>query len=107
VLAFSRFKRISLAQFAEDCAPPTVSGIDGSFKLSNIAVRNAFRNCSLTVIVASAEGPELAVRRSRLAFDSWAKQLAQRIMAMTMLMDRDWIFMIYSCRADSSLKGDE
>jgi hypothetical protein len=71
VLAFSRFRRISLAQLGEDCAPPAVRGIVGSFRLSNMAVRNAFRNCSLIVTVASAAGP-VAARRSRLALDSCA-----------------------------------
>src|SRR6266704_3130738 len=56
-----------------------VSGIDGSFRLSNIAVRNEFRNCSLTVIVASAAGA-LAARRSRVVV-SWAltKESSRRI----------------------------
>src|SRR6266852_9707109 len=67
----SRFNLISLGHSAVDDAPPIVSGIAGSFRLSKIAARKEFRNCSLTVIVASAAG-ELLTRRPRVAFVSWA-----------------------------------
>src|ERR1041385_2007141 len=69
----SRFKRISLAQPGPDFAPPTVNGMEGSFKLSNIAVRNEFRNWSVTIIVASPVGA-LTARRPRVA-DSCAVTL--------------------------------
>src|SRR2546430_1885318 len=72
----SRFKRISLAQSGPDFAPPTVNGMEGSFKLSNIAVRNEFRNCSVTVIVASPVGA-FAARRPRVA-DSCASVVWQQ-----------------------------
>jgi len=65
----SRFNLISLAHFAVDDAPPIVSGIAGSFKLSKMAVRKEFKNCSLTVTVASAAGASLT-RRPRLEVDS-------------------------------------
>src|SRR5258708_14960670 len=67
----SRLSRISLRHCAVDEAPPTVRGIEGSFKLSKTAVRKEFRNCSLTVTVASAAGISEA-RRVRVAADSWA-----------------------------------
>src|SRR4029453_5238562 len=60
----SRLSRISLAQSAVDLAPPTVRGIDGSFKLSKMPARNEFRNFSLTTMVASAPD-SLAARRLR------------------------------------------
>src|SRR5216683_1985033 len=67
----SRFNLISLGHSAVDDAPPIVRGIEGSFRLSKMAVRKEFRNCSLTVIVASAAG-ELLTRRPREAVDSCA-----------------------------------
>src|SRR5262249_5926634 len=63
----SRFNRISLAHWAVDFAPPTVRAIEGSFKLSKIAVRKELRNCSLTVTVASAGSEILVARRPRVA----------------------------------------
>src|SRR5437870_2752178 len=59
----SRFKWTSPAHSRVGCAPPAVKGIDGSRKLSKIAVRNELRNSSLTMMVASA--PELLTRRPR------------------------------------------
>src|SRR5713226_310523 len=67
----SRFNLISLGHPTEDDAPPIVSGIEGSFRLSKIAVRKEFRNCSLTVIAASAVGT-LLTRRPRVAEESCA-----------------------------------
>src|SRR5712671_2315285 len=66
----SRFNLISLGHSAVDDAPPIVSGIEGSFRLSKMAARKEFRNCSLTVIVASA-GNEL-LQRLRVALGSCA-----------------------------------
>src|SRR2546423_7828883 len=70
----SRFRRISLAHSPEDCAPPAVSDMEGSCRLSNIASRNEFRNCSFTVIVDSGA----AVRRLREMPASWAVTVAKQ-----------------------------
>ena len=67
----SRFNLISLGHCAVEEPPPIVRGIEGSFKLSKMAVRKEFRNCSLTVTVASAAGA-LAARLPRVADDSCA-----------------------------------
>src|ERR1700674_4666409 len=67
----SRFNLISLGHSAGVEGPPIVSGIEGFFRLSKIAERKEFRNCSLTAIVASAAG-ELLQRRLRVAFVSCA-----------------------------------
>src|SRR5258707_15747586 len=58
----SRFNLISLGHSAVDDAPPIVSGIEGPFRLSKMAVRKELRNCSLTAIVASAAGALLQRR---------------------------------------------
>src|SRR5713226_9465272 len=83
----SRFNLISLGHCAVDDAPPIVSGIEGSFRLSKMAVRKEFRNCSLTVIVASAAG-ELLTRRPRLALVSCACVVSVKTKATAQQIDR-------------------